>query len=153
MRTIPFLALAAALAAPQSVAAADAAISCVLTKENILFTPDFAQAQNAAEKDIAGVAHFKIDGADLTTSMGAPCDRVAGAVTDAAVDASCTFAADKNSQVAIRLAIDRQAGIISETWNIVESDGSTYRYLIDGTCNTRQPDRLIAGLAHPVRQD
>jgi hypothetical protein len=154
MRTIPFVLLAIAIAAPQTLAAAEAEISCTLSKETILFTPQFAQAQGSTEKHIEGVANFTVAGTELLTPMGAPCERVGGKITDSAIAVSCSFVADKNTQTALQIAIDRRQGTIGETWDITESDGSAYRYLIDGTCRSSlAPDRLVAGLAHGLRQE
>ena len=122
-----------AVAIPQSATAADVAISCALTKEEIFFVPEPSADLTSVQKDIDGTAYFTVTESALVTTMESPCDHIAGVTTGAHIDVTCSL----NDRASIRIQIDRQLSTISETWDIVEDDGSKFRYYLDGTCTTR----------------
>jgi hypothetical protein len=122
-----------AVAIPQSATAAAVAISCALTKEEIFFVPEPSAELTSVEKDIDGTAYFTVTEAAPVTAMESPCDRIAGVTTGAHIDVTCSL----NDRASIRIQIDRQLTTISETWDIIEDDGSKFRYYFDGTCTTR----------------
>jgi hypothetical protein len=144
MRAIPFLFAVTVIASPQSVTAADVAISCALTKEEILFIDRTSPEGIAVHKDITETVDFTISDSALVTPMGSPCDRIVGVTTGANLDVSCSFPPDRDSQASIKIRINRQVGTISETWEIVEDDGSQSHFHKDGTCVKRQGFYLTA---------
>src|SRR5580765_2570303 len=117
-----------AVAIPQSTTAADVAISCTLTKEEIFFVAEPSTELTSVQKAIDGTAYFTVTESALVTTMGAPCDRIARVNTGAHIDVTCSF----NDKASIRIQIDRQLPTISETWDITEDDGSKFRYYLDG---------------------
>ena len=134
MHAIRFLFAATIIAIPQSAIAAGIAISCALTKEDIFFVSGVAPGEASARKDVEQTANFTIADSMVVTAMTSPCDRIAGGITKAKIDVTCSFPMDKNNQASIRIQIDRQLGTISETWDIVEFDGGKFHYSLDGTC-------------------
>jgi hypothetical protein len=144
MRSIPFLFAATVIAFPQSVTAADVAISCALTKEEILFIDQASPVGLSVRKDITETVNFTISDSELVTPMGSPCDRIAGVTTGANIDVSCSFPPDQDTQASIKIRINRQVGTISETWEIVEHDGSQSRFHKDGACAKRQGSYMTA---------
>lgn len=130
-------AFAAAFAFPQPLAAADIPIACTLTDAEIIWVGSASPEGMSVRKQISETAHFTISDAGLVTPMGAPCDRIAGAIGDM-IHASCSFPPIGKSRASIKLQIDRRLGSITQTWDIIEEDGSQTHYSKNGTCTKRQ---------------
>jgi hypothetical protein len=124
----------AVLVTPQSLIAAEAAISCVLTKEEVYFVSKSSPDGATAQRDINGTANFTVASTALRTALASPCDSIDGAVSGTNINAMCSFLPDKSKPSSITIQIDRQLGTISETWDITEYDGTNFRYFISGTC-------------------
>lgn len=131
---------------PHSVAAADMTLSCVLTDEDIVFVPGAASPSPpvtlSAQRQITEKADLAIRQSVLYTPAGAPCDRVSGAITNTNVDVTCSFRPEGIGRAAIEFQIDLKRGVITETWDTIEHDGSQAHFSKHGTCTTGEAPRV-----------
>ena len=153
MRAVPFALAVTALLVPQIAAAADIAISCALTDESIALTVPGATAAQTAERRISETEHLTIGDAVLLTPVGAPCNRMDATMSGPIVDASCAFPMVGNSQATLAITIDRDSGVISEVWDIVELDGSLSHNSKAGLCSKETPSPLTKAPNSFVAQD
>jgi hypothetical protein len=142
MRASPMLFAAAIIAFPQSLAAAEVAIACALSDETVSFTPPGATSAMTAEQHISENVRMRIGDDALFTPVGAPCDRMDAQVTASMVDASCSFPPIGSSEASLAIRIDRDTGVISEVWDILEQDGSESHNSKAGLCaKGKQPPK------------
>lgn len=126
------------LSSPGSAVAAATAISCVLTKEDIFIVSKNSPNGMSVQRDITRNTKLTITDTALLTLMEPPCDRFertdTGADRGADIDVTCSLLPAKDMPASLRIQLDRRLGTISETWDIIESDGSKFRYSGIGTC-------------------
>jgi hypothetical protein len=134
------------------VAAADVALSCVLTDEEIVFTPPSSLHTSSMRRQIAETADLAIKQSVLITRLGSPCDRIPGHITSTNVDVSCSFRPEGIGRSAIEIKIDLQQATISETWDMIESDGSKSDFYRHGTCKAGDAALRVADRASPIRE-
>lgn len=139
IRNVCFAVGALILSSPGSAVAAATAISCVLTKEDIFIVSKNSPNGTSVQRDIARNTKLTVTDTALLTLMEPPCDRFerteTGADSGADIDVTCSLLPGKDMPASLRIQLDRHLGTISETWDIIESDGSKFRYSGIGTCS------------------
>lgn len=132
------LALLTALV-PVYSAAADVPISCTYTHEMmVIYMPTIAPDGSMTQRTISEIANYTITPKALITSMAAPCNSISGNITDASIDVSCPYPADKNGQTSVTIKIDRHLGTVSRTFAMTSNNGSKSNTFQDGTCKKRE---------------
>jgi len=140
-RACPILA-AAIILFPQPVSAADMGLSCILTDEDIVFVPPSPSGTLSVQRQITEKAQLAIKQSVLLTPAGSPCDRMSGAITNTNVDVTCSFPPEGIGRAAIEIQIDLKRGTITETWDMIEHDGSQSHFYKHGTCSEAEPPHL-----------
>ncbi len=143
IRNVCFAVAALVLSSPGSAVAAATAISCVLTKEDIFIVSKNSPNGTSVQRDITRNTKLTVTDTALLTLMEPPCDRFertdtradTGADSGADIDVTCSLLPGKDMPASLRIQLDRRLGTISETWDIIESDGSKFRYSGIGTCS------------------
>jgi hypothetical protein len=139
IRHVCFAVAALVLSSPNSAVAAATAISCVLTKEDIFIVSKNSPNGTSVQRDITRNTKLTVTDTALLTLMEPPCDRFertdTGADSGADIDVTCSLLPGKDMPASLRIQLDRRLGTISETWDIIESDGSKFRYSGIGTCS------------------
>jgi hypothetical protein len=139
IRYVCFAVGALILSSPGYAVAAATAISCVLTKEDIFMVSKNSPNGTSVQRDITRNTKLTVTDTALLTLMEPPCDRFErtepGADSGADIDVTCSLMPAKDMPASLRIQLDRRLGTISETWDIIESDGSKFRYSGIGTCS------------------
>ena len=150
MHRAGFVLAATMLVFPQAVSAADIALSCVLTDEDIVFVPQAPSGALSVQRHITEKADLAIRQSVLLTPAGAPCDRIAGSITSTNIDVSCSFPPQGIGRAAIAIQIDLRQGTITETWATIEHDGSQSHFYKHGTCTVGDAPLVAEGPAPAI---
>ena len=149
MRGVRSIVAATFMVLPHSAAAAEMALACVFTDEDIVYvpasppgTPASPSGTLSVHRQIAGETELAIKQSVLLTPAGSPCDRIAGAITHTLVDVSCSFPPQGIGRAALAIRIDLDRGTIVETWDTIEHDGSQSHFAKHGTCTFGEPPRI-----------